>query len=189
MRRVLIVGIGVLCLHLCQPAVWAENKEAVNKAVEHGVAHLRKLQKPDGTWPHEQIGATALAGLTLIECGAADDDPAIRKALDAVRKACPGLTHTYSLALAVLFFDRVGLKEDVPHIESLSVRLMAGQIQTAAGLVGRAKETVGYRSRRGVTCLRCVLVRQEHVALASGTRITAPSTPGCGWLPSGRRRC
>ena len=127
MRRALIVGVGILCLHLSQPTARAENKEAVNKAVERGVARLRKLQKSDGTWPHEQIGATALAGLTLIECGAPHDDPAVRKALDAVRKACPGLTHTYSLALAILFFDRVGLREDVPHIESLSVRLMAGQ--------------------------------------------------------------
>ena len=127
MPRPLILGIGILCFILSQPAAKAEDKEAVNKAVERGVAHLRKLQKADGSWPHEQIGATALAGLTLIECGAPDDDPAVRKALDAVRKACPGLTHTYSLALAILFFDRVGLKEDVPHIESLSVRLMAGQ--------------------------------------------------------------
>src|SRR6516165_5986857 len=123
----LILAVSVICLQLSQPAARAEDKEAVNKAVERGVAHLRKLQKPDGSWPHEQIGATALAGLTLIECGAPDDDPAVRKALDAVRKACPGMTHTYSLALAILFFDRVGLKEDVPHIESLSVRLMAGQ--------------------------------------------------------------
>jgi hypothetical protein len=123
----MVVILAVACLHLGQSAARSEDKAAVNRAVERGVAHLRKLQKDDGTWPHDQIGATALAGLTLIECGVSDEDPAIRKALDAVRKACPGMTHTYSLACSILFLDRVGFKEDEQHIETMSVRLMAGQ--------------------------------------------------------------
>jgi hypothetical protein len=127
MSRAMVLVTAVACLHSGQSAARSEDKAAVNRAVERGTSYLRKLQKEDGTWPHDQIGATALAGLTLIECGAPDDDPAVTKALDAVRRACPTMTHTYSLACSILFLDRVGFKEDAVHIETLSVRLMAGQ--------------------------------------------------------------
>jgi hypothetical protein len=77
-----------------------------------------------------RIGATALAGLTLLECDVPDDDPAIRKAADAVRRASVGLTDTYSVSLAILFLDRLGDPGDKVLIESLAVRLLAGQNST-----------------------------------------------------------
>src|SRR5215510_12936498 len=60
--------------------------ERVNQAVKQGVEWLRARQAADGTFPYEQIGMTALAGLTLLECGVSRDDPGIAKALKLVRE-------------------------------------------------------------------------------------------------------
>src|SRR5262249_28344609 len=98
-----------------------------DRAVDRGVAYLKSIQQPDGTWPNREIGATALAGLTLLECGVEEKDPSVQKAADAVRRLSIGLTHTYSLALSILFLDRLGEQGDVALIESMTVRLLAGQ--------------------------------------------------------------
>jgi hypothetical protein len=127
MRRSFRVGGLVLSLLVLAPAARAADQDAINRAVERGVGALKKMQRADGTWPHAEIGATALAGLTLLECDVPPTDPAVAKAADAVRKASVHVTHTYSLALSVLFLDRLGDEADVPIIESLTVRLLAGQ--------------------------------------------------------------
>jgi hypothetical protein len=110
----------------CTPAR-AVDQEAIDRAIEKGVKALRKMQQSDGTWPHQYIGATALAGLTLLECSAKEDDKDVLRAADAVRKASIDLTHTYSIALSLLFLDRLGDREDEPLIKSLAERLLAGQ--------------------------------------------------------------
>jgi hypothetical protein len=117
-----LVGLTVL-----QVPARAVDSEAVNRAIDNGVAGLRGLQGGNGTWPHDKIGATALAGLTLLECGVASDDKAVLEAARAVRAAGIPCTHTYSIALAILFLDRLGDRGDVALIESLTVRLLAGQ--------------------------------------------------------------
>ncbi len=127
MRRMSpLFGLAVLLLVLPSRAT-AGVPEGVDRAVERGVGYLKAQQNADGTWPRPEIGATALAGLTLLECGVPVNDPAVQKAADAVRRASVNLTHTYSLALSVLFLDRLGDPADVPLIESMTVRLMAGQ--------------------------------------------------------------
>jgi len=108
-------------------AVRAADQDAINRAVERGVTYLKNTQQADGTWGYPQVGATALAGLTLIECDVPPSDAAVQKAADHVRRASVHLTHTYSLALSILFLDRLGEEADVPIIESLTVRLLAGQ--------------------------------------------------------------
>jgi len=113
---------------------YAVDSKGIDKAIAAGVKALRELQSDDGTWPpHREtgdasrIGGTALAGLTLLECGAKADDQAVLRAADAVRRASPTLTYNYSICLAILFFDRLGDANDMPLIESLTVRLLAGQ--------------------------------------------------------------
>jgi hypothetical protein len=129
MKKVLLAIVGLALVQtFVTPARAAVDQDAINKAVNQGVEALRQLQRVDGTWPHQQIGATALAGLTLLECGAAADDKAVVAAANAVRRVtATGLTHTYSIALSILFLDRLGDPQDVPLIESLTVRLLAGQ--------------------------------------------------------------
>ncbi len=126
-----LLALVVLLLPLSLLAIPAVEKAAIDNAVERGVAALRRLQAPDGTWPHKEIGATALAGLTLLECGAGPQDVAVQRAADAVRSAGVSTTYTYSISLCLLFLDRLGDPADVPLIESLVVRLLAGQ--NAAG--------------------------------------------------------
>jgi serine/threonine protein kinase len=100
---------------------------AIERAIENGVAALRRMQQIDGTWKHQKIGATALAGLTILECVGDKDDRTVQAAAARVRAASPRLTDTYSLSLAVLFLDRIENDADTPLIESMAVRLIAGQ--------------------------------------------------------------
>jgi hypothetical protein len=118
------------------------NQDDINGAIKKGVTALRALQRADGTWAHPDIGvpsmaamplhigATALAGLTLLECGVPADDRDVARAADVVRRASVPMTDTYSIALSILFFDRLGDPDDIPLIESLTLRLLAGQTGT-----------------------------------------------------------
>jgi hypothetical protein len=123
----LLAGIIVAVADSTSQAV---DQAAIDKAIEKGVEALCRMQSNEGTWPNAEIGATALAGLTLLECGVKQDDRAIFRAADAVRRASLTLNHNYSISLAILFFDRLGDPADLPLIESLTVRLLAGQTQS-----------------------------------------------------------
>src|SRR5690242_4036859 len=65
----------------------AEGRPAnIQKAIERGVAFLRTCQSEDGLWHHGSVqthlGATALAGLTLLECDVPANDPQVQKAAE-----------------------------------------------------------------------------------------------------------
>ena len=128
MRRALALALTVLAA--TGPAARAVDQDAIDKAVERGVAFLRGAA-PNGYDAAHPAGATALAGLTLLECGVAPDDKAVRAAAATVRQAAVTQDQTYSLALGILFLDRLGDPDDVPLIESMTVRLLEGQ--NAAG--------------------------------------------------------
>jgi hypothetical protein len=126
------------------------DKEAVNKAIDRGVAYLKQSQRQDGCWqwgtvklpvlppgtPFVQshptsetqyLGATCLAGLALLEADVPALDPVVQRALDYVRNGVPDLTFTHSLGAAILFLDRVGDEKDIGIIKTLAARLLAGQ--------------------------------------------------------------
>jgi hypothetical protein len=126
-RFVFGTSLAALALLVLTPAAPAEDTKAVDRAVERGVAYLRATQRKDGRWPLPAIGATALAGLTLLECGIPADDPGIQKAARAVREEASGVLVTYSLSLCILFLERLGDKSDEPLIQAMGVRLLAGQ--------------------------------------------------------------
>jgi hypothetical protein len=128
MRIISRVGLLALAgLMAVQGPARAVDPAKINSAIDEGVNALRGMQRASGIWRHQYIGATALAGLTLLECGVASDDKAVLDAAGAVREAGITCTHTYSIALSILFLDRLGDPGDVPLIESLTVRLLAGQ--------------------------------------------------------------
>jgi hypothetical protein len=131
-KRVIgLVVLAVAALTAAAPSR-AADKEAVNAAVERGRKNLLATQHDTGTWASEHpTGLTALCGLTLLECGVPVDDAAVQKAAAAVRAASVTLSQTYEISLAILFLDRLGEPVDVSLIESLTVRLLAGQ--TASG--------------------------------------------------------
>src|SRR5205807_5044149 len=58
-------------------------------------------------------------------------DPVVQKAAETVRRDCVNSSHTYSISLAIMFLDRLEEEADVMLIQSMTVRLLAGQ--TAAG--------------------------------------------------------
>jgi len=121
---------GVLTLALLLLTAWpapAATKDAIDAAVDRGVKYLKGLQQNDGTWAGDPTGMTALAGLTLMECGVPTDDDSVQKAAAAVRQGAINTDQTYSISLSILFLDRLGEEADVPLIESLTVRLLAGQ--------------------------------------------------------------
>jgi hypothetical protein len=133
MTRGTVIGLTLVGVFLGgTPPLWGADAEAVKQAVTKGVKFLKGLQRPNGTWPN-RLGATALAGLALLECGVAADDPAVQKAAAAVREESIGLTHTYSLSLAILFLDRLGDPRDVPFLESMTLKLLAGQSPGTGG--------------------------------------------------------
>ena len=162
--RTAALALGTLLL---AGAARAAEKEAINKAIDRGVVALKQLQGRDGTWPYPEIGATALAGLTLLECKVPAGDPAVEKAVAAVRQASLTLTHTYSISLAILFLDRLGDARDIPLIESLTVRLLAGQF--ASGTWSYSCPPIGEAEvRRLGTLLR------QHNELKGGRTLPKP---------------
>jgi hypothetical protein len=136
MRKVLLAGLVALGVVAGETPARAGDPQAVTRAVERGVAALRSMQAANGSWPHDAgldasigAGATALAGLTLLECGAAADDKAVVAAARYVRQEGIRCDYVYGLSTALLFLDRLGDPADVPLIESMAVRLLAGQLR------------------------------------------------------------
>jgi hypothetical protein len=129
MRHVRLVPF---CLVL---ALWTDGRSAcaavperaIQGAIDRGVAALKKRQHSDGHFGGYGAGSTALAALALLECGVAPDEECVRKAAAAVRAECPDMNRVYNLSLAIMFFDRLGDRQDVPLIQALTVRLLEGQ--------------------------------------------------------------
>lgn len=126
------------------------DKDAVNAAIERGVAYLKKSQGKDGRWSymklggefkigginpaeeaqvnsHMDVGVTAIAGLALLEANVSAKDPAVQNAAQFVRTGAVEMSWTHSAGVAILFLDRVGDANDIPLIKTLAARLLAGQ--------------------------------------------------------------
>jgi len=130
MSQRFLVSMAVLTATVLAGRVEGAGKEQIQQAINRGIGHLRQLQAEDGTWPSDKAGATALVGLTLLECDVPPADPAVHKAATYLRKNWPEINDihtTYAISLAILFFDRLGDPADTPIIQALGVRLLTGQ--------------------------------------------------------------
>lgn len=107
----------------------ADLQAQVPPAIEQGLAYLRLHQWPDGRFGSVHEGTTYLVGLTLLECGVPAADPALRKVTARVRSymTSKNAFRTYDLSLALLYLDRLDDPADRPLIQSLALRLIAGQ--------------------------------------------------------------
>ncbi len=116
-----------------QPALLPpDEQEKVNKAIDRGVAYLKRTQQDSGSWlgpGGHPIGMAALPGLTLLECGVPPGHEQVQKAARVVREAGLTMQQTYELALSILFLDRLGDPGDRPLIQTLALRLVAGQTE------------------------------------------------------------
>ena len=111
-------AIGLVVL--LNPQARAVDPDMVNRAIDAGVAHLKQSQNADGTIGND-LGATALAGLALLECGVGADEACIKKAAEAVRQGAVANTGTYQISLSILFLDKLRDPADIALIESLTV--------------------------------------------------------------------
>ncbi len=145
------------------PPAAAVKAQEIEQAIDRGVRFLKQSCAPDqrgkpfrgkpGGWGE---GETALAGLAMLECGVPANDPVIRSITAAIREAAFSETQTYHLALYILYLDRLGDKSDVPIIQMLAVRLLAGQ-NAAGGWSYRCP----LGSNETVAWLRSQLLRAE----------------------------
>jgi hypothetical protein len=123
-----IVGLVLLTT---APASAATQKE-IDAAVQKGTDFLKaRYRGPrQGVAPDNighGIGPTALAGIALIEAKTPASDPGLQVIAAIVRDSSFRETKTYSVALCLIFLDRLEDPADVPLIQMLAVRLLAGQ--------------------------------------------------------------
>jgi hypothetical protein len=119
-------------LVLLVPVGRAADQEAVDRAIQRGVVYLKQAGAA-GKWTcnSHDAGATALAALTLLECDVLPADPILQQATAFLRTAARSEMATYDISLLLLYFDRLGNREDEELIRSLATRLLRGQ--NAAG--------------------------------------------------------
>ena len=107
------------------------SKSKSDAAIGRGVKYLEEIQQERRRLGRilelPLIGPTALAGLTLLECGAARNDPHVVKAASLIRKKWVENRQTYELSLMLLFLDKLGEKKDKPIIQAMALRLVRGQ--------------------------------------------------------------
>src|SRR5260370_34805642 len=108
-----------------QKPAGADRPANIQRAIDRGVVFLRRNQDPkDGMWHHggeeNNLGATALAGLTFLEYDVPASDPVVQQAAELVRQHCGNSTHTSSISLALMFFDRLDEEADVILIQCIA---------------------------------------------------------------------
>lgn len=90
---------------------------AVNRAIDRGIAYLRKSQTDRGGWdeyPNHVCGLSSLCTMALLNAGVSRDDPAIKQAMKYLRATIAD--DTYSVALQTLAFCHHGSAGDLPRI-------------------------------------------------------------------------
>ena len=161
------------------PGFAAAPKE-IDAAVQKGAAYLkqqyggpRPLKAEDAA---DGIGAAALAGLALLEAGTPADDATVAGIAAAARDASFGEARTYHIALCLMFLDRLGDPADVPLVQMLGVRLLAGQ-----NAAGGWSYDCGSVSQADMTALRAALMNAE---LRAGVRPPAEPKPAAPARPA-----
>lgn len=107
----------------------------VARAIKLGVAYLKLAQDDKGGWREiipQNCGASALVTLALLNCGENPESPAMRNALDYLRKKPPEAT--YSVALQTMVFCALTRKskEDLPLIERNCRWLVSKQLKNGS---------------------------------------------------------
>jgi hypothetical protein len=128
-----VAGSLVVFLLACASVGSAATPKEIQAAINKGTAALKAMYKGGGNVGggggagSHGIGPTCLAGLALLEAGTPVNDPAVKTITQLVREASFGQTQTYQTSLCLMYLDRLGDPADVPLIQMLAVRLLAGQ--------------------------------------------------------------
>jgi hypothetical protein len=125
----MVTRLALLTLSVLSASPLNAQPAGVEEAIQKGARYL-SARFANGAARGERengIGETALAGLALLETGAKPNDPAIRVITAAVRDGAFTETKTYQLSLSLMYLDKLGDRADLPLIQMLAVRLLAGQ--------------------------------------------------------------
>ena len=119
-QAALSFGLSLLMIVVIASTLRADiEAEAVQKAIERGVAHLKQRQLPSGTWTEynrtQRGGMTALCTLALLECGVKPEIPQVEAALKWLRTN--KLETTYAVALETMVFCKASPKRDAMLIQ------------------------------------------------------------------------
>jgi len=170
-HRAFAVGVPLVAAALVAPQARGD-ADSVQQAVKQGVACLKGLQAVDGSWPTHHAGATALVGLTLLECDVPASDAAVQGAASYLRNAWTEINDgqmTYAISLVILFLDRLGDSSDTVIIQALTARLLAGQ--SSAGGWSYRCPALGADDVRQLKKLL-----QQQVELKTGGQGATPAT-------------
>jgi hypothetical protein len=110
------------------PTVLAPTRAEIDRAIKRGAAYLKQHMQ-EVRLPCRYEG---LAGLALLECDVPVDDPVVQRIATSLRRQVSTMTGTYELALAILFFDRLGEAGDSARIRTLAEVLAGGQTSDGA---------------------------------------------------------
>jgi hypothetical protein len=130
MRMLMTLVLLLACWSLCSDA--APDRESIRKAIDRGAKYLKDPAVAQNYLTQQRVGYVAVVGLALLESDIPPSDPVLEKITAMVRDQCLKRTETYDLALCLVYLDRLGEPQDVPIIQYLGLRLMAGQ--TSAGI-------------------------------------------------------
>lgn len=124
----MVMGLLALAASWAGHAHAVEPKE-IRQAIDRGVQFLKSVHEPriDYSGGSHQLGTAALGGLALLAADVPPNDPTIVQIHSFVREKAFTDDSTYHISLALMFLDRLGDPADVPLIQWLGVRLLAGQ--------------------------------------------------------------
>jgi hypothetical protein len=129
MTRFVRAAGSVIVLLAAAPVASAADQKAIDAAIQRGADYLKAHypKKNETVIEHYGIGPEALSGIALLAAKVPANDPALVAITRDVRDASYTEQKTYQLVLCLLFLDQLDDPADVPLIQMLGVRLVAGQ--------------------------------------------------------------
>ena len=121
------------------PARGQVTSEQVHSAVQKAIAHLRRTQRGDGSWPDHghRGGTTALAVLGLLNAGVPANDPAVVGGLRALDGVANEATYVVSLKAQVYAILAQQDPRWMPRLRAAAAFLVRGQTPTGMWSYGR----------------------------------------------------
>lgn len=136
MSRYVLIATFVL-LMVCHPAraqapkafVNPPDQKKVQEAIDKGADYLKGFNlNTNATFTvAHSVGMSSLVGLALLEAKVPVSDPTLAGIIRYVRIAAITQSQTYDVSLAIIFLDRLNDPSDIPMIQVLGCRLLAGQ--------------------------------------------------------------
>ena len=120
--------------------------EQVTRAIRRGIAHLRSKQQLDGEWPRlgPPGGMTALCVVAMLNAGVPKDDPAVRRALQAIAQQTN--QYTYVVTLKIMALSLADPKAYAAQIQRAADWLSATQLDNGAWTYHRRRGGAGDHS-------------------------------------------